>query len=192
MNSGTLRERINTMSTNEIRFRKALEEDISGACELINENFVGNLAESQKGDGFLSICFDWDQLKEMADDGVMIVALSGSQVVGFLCTQTCEYNRKNIPHAKTMIEKLSGEIDEQSTLVCGPVCVSSSFRGLGIFERMYAALEQEADGIYSAGITFISESNPRSIAAHVDKVGMSPAGDFGHDSKKFKIFRRNF
>lgn len=180
------------MTANNIDFRVALDEDIAGACELIKENFVGNLNESQKQDGFLTINFDRDQLKEMADDGVMVVAVSGSRVVGFLCTQTCEYNRKNIPHAKTMIETLSGEIEEQSTLVCGPVCISSSCRGQNVFERMYAFLIREAKAAYDSGITFVSESNPRSIAAHVKKAGMLAVGEFEQDDKIFKIFRRQF
>lgn len=173
----------------KLLFRRALDEDIAGVCELLKKNFVGNLSESQKRDGFLSIDFDADQLKEMADDGVMIVSICDSRVVGFLTTQTCEYNLK-IPIAKTMIEKLSGDIETHKTLVCGPVCIDSSFRGEGILEQMYEFLAREAEGTYDTGITFVSDNNPRSIAAHENKIGMTTVGEFEEGGKVFKMLRR--
>ena len=179
------------VTASELLFRRALDQDIPGVCELLKANYVGNLSESQRKDGFLSIDFDADQIKEMADDGVMIVALFECRIVGFLTTQTCEYNLK-IPIAKTMIETLSHTIDAHKTLVCGPVCIDSSFRGQGVLEQMYKLLAREAEGTYNTGITFVSDSNPRSIAAHRNKLDMTPAGQFEHEGKVFKIFRHQF
>lgn len=179
------------MDTSKLLFRRALDEDISGICELLEQNFIGNLPESERKDGFLSICFSADQLKEMAENGITIVALFESRVVGFLSTQTCHYNLK-IPIAKTMLETISHAIDEQKTLCCGPVCIDSSFRGQGILEQMYALLAQEKGSTYHSGITFVSERNPRSIAAHSNKLGMTLSGQFGHDGQKYKIFSCNF
>jgi L-amino acid N-acyltransferase YncA len=179
------------MDTNKLTFRRALDEDLAGIHELLERNFAGNLSESQKKDGFLSIRFDGDQLREMADDGIMIVALSGSRVVGFLSTQTCRYNL-TIPIAGAMIETLSDSIEQQRTLVCGPVCIDSEFRGQGVFEQMYAHLIRESSGIYTTGITFVSAGNPRSIAAHRDKLGMTPAGQIEHEGATFQLFRYRF
>lgn len=180
------------MMVDNIQIRRALDSDLDSACDLVKENYVGNLTDAQKQDGFLSICFTRDELKAMADDGVMIVAVLDSKVVGFLCTQTCQYNREHIPIAKTMIDMLSDGIDDQRTLVCGPVCVGSLARGQGLFERMYAFLAEQIHGVYDSGITFVSESNPRSIAAHRDKMGMAPAGVFEHGGKTFQALRHQF
>lgn len=179
---------VQTMDTNKLLFRRASEEDLVGVYELLAQNFAGNLTETQKNDGFLSIYFNADQLKEMADNGVMVVALYRSRVVGFLSTQTCRYNLA-IPIARVMIETLSQSVEQDRTLVCGPVCIDSSLRGQGILEQMYALLVREIAGTYTTGITFISDSNPRSITAHRDKLGMTPAGQFEHDGTTFKIFR---
>ena len=169
-------------------FRRALDEDLAGVYELQAQNLAGNLTESEKKDGFLSICFNAEQLQEMADDGIMIVALRGLRVVGFLSTQTCRYNLA-IPIAKVMIETLSRSIEQDRTLVCGPVCIDSSFRGQGILEQMYALLAREATGTFTTGITFVSASNLRSIAAHRNKLNMTPAGQFEHDGRTFEMFR---
>jgi len=169
-------------------FRRALDEDLVGVYELQVQNHADNLSGSQKKDGFLSICFNAEQLKEMADDGIMIVALCGVRVVGYLSTQTCQYNLE-IPISKVMIETLSHSIEQDRTLVCGPVCIDSSFRGQGILEQMYAHLARESTGTFTTGITFVSASNPRSIAAHRDKLNMIPTGQFEHDGKTFEIFR---
>lgn len=178
-----------TVTAGKLLLRRALDEDIPEVCELLKKNFVDNLTESQKKDGFLSILFTEGELREMADNGVMIVALFESRVVGFLTTQTCEYNLE-IPIARTMVKILSDVIDEHRTLVCGPVCIDGDFRGLGILEQMYGRLALEAEGSYDTGITFVSDSNPRSIAAHRNKLGMTPAGQFEENGKVFRMFRR--
>lgn len=177
------------VNTNTLLFRRALNEDLAGVYELQVQNFADNLTESQKKDGFLSICFNLEQLKEMADDGIMIVALWGLRVVGFLSVQTCRYNLA-IPIAKLMIDTLSHSIEQDKTLVYGPVCIDSSFRGQGILEQMYALLTKEKISTYNTLITFVSTSNPRSIAAHKDKLNMTSAGQFEHDHGTFEILRR--
>ena len=179
------------MSAKDLLFRRALDKDLAGVDELLERNFADNLTDSQKKDGFLSIRFTRDQLREMADDGIMVVALCESRVVGFLSTQSCRYNLA-IPVARTMIESLSDSIEQSRTLVCGPVCIDSAFRGQGILEKMYALLGRETAGIYTTGITFVADGNPRSIAAHRDKLGMTPAGRFEHDGKTFRMFRYRF
>ena len=176
------------VNANTLLFRRALNEDLAGVYELQVQNFADNLTESQKKDGFLSICFNLEQLKEMADDGIMIVALWELRVVGFLGAQTCRYNLA-IPIAKVMIDTLSHSIEQDKTLVYGPVCIDSSFRGQGILEQMYAFLVKETTSTYSTLITFISANNPRSIAVHRDKLSMTPAGQFEHDGRKFVILR---
>ena len=179
------------MDVEKLVFRRALNEDLEGVRELLERNLAGNLSESQKKDGFLSVHFTADQLREMADDGVMIVVLCGSRVVGFLSTQSCRYNL-SIPIARTMLEALSDSIEQHQTLVCGPVCIDSAFRGQGILEQIYALLVEEAADTYNTGVTFVSESNPRSIAAHENKLGMTSVGRFEHDGAVFRIFRYRF
>ena len=88
-----------------------------------------------------------------------------------------------------MIETLSHSIEQHKTLVCGPVCIDRSFRGQGILEQMYTLMARETAGAYTTGVTFVSNSNPRSIAAHRDKLGMTPAGQIEHESETFTIFR---
>ena len=179
------------MISSTLLVRRALDKDIDAVCELLKENFVGNLGDAEKKDGFLSINFEADQLKEMAADGVMIVALFDSRVVAFLTTQTCEYNL-NLPIAKTLVEKLSNTVESHKTLVCGPVCIDSDFRGQGLLEQLYEVLAREAEGTYDTGITFVSDSNPRSIAAHKHKLGMTPVGKFEEEGKLFQMFRHDF
>jgi hypothetical protein len=172
--------------------RRALSDDFEGIFQLQQENFSGNLSETDKPDGFLTVSFTLEQIKELADNGVTVVATTGVGVVGFLSTQTCAYNQ-SIPIAKKLIDTLQARsggppFDLSTSLVCGPVCIKREFRGQGILERMYQRLAQEARETFPTGITFVSRENPRSLYAHEVKLGMTTAGAFEHAGKEFAIF----
>ena len=179
------------MRPDDLLICRASDRDLPGVLDLLELNYTANLTEEQRKDGFLTVRFDAAQLKAMAADGIMIVALRGTRVVGFLSAQSCRFNLA-IPIARTMLESLSKSIEEDRTLVCGPVCIDAACRGQGLFERMYARLIAETAGAYTTGVTFVSDRNPRSIAAHQDKLGMQAAGRFEHDGLRFHIFRLEF
>jgi hypothetical protein len=48
-------------------------------------------------------------------------------------------------------------------------------------------LKDELRGRFDAAVAFIAKSNARSLAAHVDGLGMTLAGDFTHAGKNYWI-----
>lgn len=184
------------MNTQVLNYRKAEDEDFDGIYELQNENFVGNLGEGDRQDGFLSISFSVKQFREMAEpqNGITVVARTHDRVVGYLSAQTCAYNLR-IPIPAMLVEtfeKTYPEIDLEKTLVCGPICVSKDFRGQGILERMYCMLAESAEGKYATAITMISKNNPRSLKAHEIKLGMKDSGSFIFEGKEFQTLYAPF
>lgn len=176
--------------------RKAKDEDFDGIYALQNENFVGNLAESERQDGFLSISFSVEQFREMAEpqNGITVVARMDDRVVGFLSAQTCAYNMRIPIPAKLVetVEETHPEIDLEKTLVCGPVCVSKDYRGRGVLEIMYSVLAEEAKGTYDTAITLIAAKNTRSLKAHEVKLGMKDSGSFDFEGKEFRTLYAPF
>lgn len=148
-------------------------------------------------DGFISVRFTVDDLVEMADNGVTVVAVSSDTTAGVLSAQTCEYNVSRIPLVKEMVKALAGKvfegqaIDTTTSIVCGPVCVAKEFRGLGVMEHMYELLKREAKPNYPLGLTLISQGNPRSLRAH-EKIGMQKVTSFDFDGRTFDALAMSF
>lgn len=181
-----------TTEASNLIIRRAQDGDFKGIFALQSSNYSGNIGSEERQDGFLSIVFSEDKLREMAADGITVVARDGDEIAGFLSTQTCRYNL-DIPLPRTMIESLENsassdaDFDRGSTLVCGPVCIGKQYRGQGILERMYQELAVQAQGKFTTGITFVALENPRSLIAHEKKLGMRPVVRFDFNGKPFQI-----
>lgn len=177
-------------SNEQIVYRVATRADLQGAVELLEENYRGSLSEEGKKDGFISVLFSVDDLIEMSENGVTVVAVCGDTTAGVLSAQSCDYNVRKIPLVKEMVTALTDKIvdgapiDTTQSIVCGPVCVSKEFRGQGVFEKMYDVLKGEAKKNYSLGLTLISQGNPRSLRAH-EKIGMQKVTSFDFDGRTF-------
>lgn len=171
--------------------RKASEADLRNVVELQNANLSSVLTEQEKEDGFLSGGFNEAQYAEMNRSGNVIVAYEGNELVGFLGVGTLEFNR-SYPLPSAMIEKLASisyrgkSLDQYSLCLAGPVCVSKSHRGKGIFQEMYGEMHKISPAEIELVATLVSTSNHRSLAAH-KKVGLEQVGQFDFDGRSFQL-----
>lgn len=171
--------------------RRATEQDFKKVVELQNANLVSVLTEHEKEDGFLSGGFNEVQYAEMSRDGFVIVAYESDELIGFLGVGSLEFNR-SYPLPAAMIEKLSSitykgkTLDQYRLCLAGPVCVSKSHRGKGIFQAMYSEMQNNTSTDVDLIATLISTSNQRSLAAH-EKVGLERIGNFEHDGRSFHL-----
>lgn len=185
------------MESNMIEYKVADDADIEGARLLLDENFRGTLDTDEMKDGFISVRFSFDDLKEMANDGITIVARAGDKIAGVLCTQTCDYNLRKVPLGARLIGAMQDKlisgvpIEADKSLVCGPVCISKDFRGQGVLVKLYDALKIAAAGKFTTGLTLVSQANPRSIRAH-EKLGFEKIETFESDGRPFDAFAMKF
>lgn len=148
-------------------------------------------------EGFISIHFSIEQLVEMTENGVTIVAASGEEIAGVLFAQSSTYNMLHVPLAARMVKVLENlvidgrSISIENSIVCGPVCVSKDYRGLGLLNQLYDCLKLEAKGRFQVGLTFVSQNNPRSLLAH-KKVGMRLLTSFESEGRLFDAFAMRF
>jgi hypothetical protein len=143
-------------------------------------------------EGFLSARFSREQFLEMDRDLAVIVAAQGERIAGYLCASSVELNRR-IPLLAAMMGRypdlrFGGEpVDQLSSFVYGPVCIDHEFRGAGVLTQLYQTLLTELAGRFDVGVAFVSKDNPRSLAAHVSKLGMCNVGDFELNGKHYWI-----
>jgi hypothetical protein len=169
------------MST--ILYRRAAPEDYPAILDLQSTNFIANLHEDDRKQGFLSAQFTAEQTALIAEDLGTMLAVVDDHVAGFLCAFRKEFDTGS-PVIATMLESydrlsFDGEpLSSFSSYIYGPVCIARDYRGRGLLRGLYEAQKKDLAGRFEIGVAFVSRSNPHSLEAHVHGLDMSEAGDF--------------
>jgi hypothetical protein len=166
-----------------LAFRRAEAGDYPGVLRLQSENFIANLSEEERKEGFLSAEFSPEQVARMAEDLGTTIAIVDGELVGFLCAFRNEFD-----HGSPVVAKMLGTYDlirfEGQTLssyrsyIYGPVCIDRAYRRRGLLRGLYEAQRQDLAGQFQVGVAFVSRSNPHSLSAHITGLGMTEVGDF--------------
>jgi hypothetical protein len=164
-------------------FRRAQSEDYSAILKLQAANYVGNLAEAERKDGFLSAEFTRDQVVEMSQDLGIMVAIDSGTLAGYLCAFRNDFSHGSLVLSK-MFEsygrvRFEGKsLDSYSSYVYGPVCIARDYRRRGLLRGLYEAQKEDLAGLFEVGVAFVSRNNPHSLNAHIAGLGMTEAGEF--------------
>lgn len=174
-----------------MNFQKAVKEDLQGIIALQRKNFIKNLTELEKKDGFLSVEFTEKQFMEMNEQSGIIVCKEDTAIYGYLCTSTPKFNRSfKLPSAMYDLypqHTYKGKsLDQYPSLVVGPWCIERSCRGKNIFISMWGVLDTILPKEIELLTTFISIDNTRSLSAAI-KVGMDKIATFQFDAKDFYL-----
>jgi hypothetical protein len=167
----------------KIQYRRARPDDYTAILDLQCANYIANLSEEEREQGFLSAQFTREQTAQIAEDLGTMVALVDDQVVGFLCAF-----RKEFPTGSPVIAKMLETYDRLifegrplsafNSYIYGPVCIGREYRRRGLLHGLYEAQKKDLAGQFEIGAAFVSRDNPHSLSAHVAGLGMSEAGDF--------------
>jgi hypothetical protein len=175
-----------------IVFRRASAADYPAIVLLHRENLYTNLSDQEQKDGFLSLDISEQQLSEANEDLAVIVAIQEQSVVGYVFGTTIDYNRQ-FPLLKYMISlyeetKFQGRLlSNYRSFLYGPVCVAFTHRGTGLVQGLFQELLTQVAGRYEAGTAFVSKNNPRSLRAHIQKLGMEVLRDFEFKGKEYNM-----
>jgi L-amino acid N-acyltransferase YncA len=173
-------------------FHRATDADYAGMLQLQEANLFDNLSPEERKDGFLMARFSAEQFADMNRNAAIVVAEDGGRVAGYACCADIEYSRQ-FPLLTTMIGSfrrtsfLGTPLADSRACIYGPVCVDRASRGKGVFRKLIAVVKEELAGKFDVAVAFIAKSNSRSLAAHVDGLGMIVAGDFRHSDKDYWI-----
>ncbi|MBM2803518.1 MAG: acetyltransferase domain protein [Deltaproteobacteria bacterium] len=171
------------MTTAAVEYRQALSHDYSTIVQLNSANFIANLSEDQRKDGFLSAVFTLEQTAAMAEDLGTTVAIVDGVLAGFLCAFRNDFNHGS-PVVAKMIESydrmwFEGKLlSRYNTYAYGPVCIDRAYRRKGLLRGLYEAQKRELAGKFEVGVALIARNNPHSVQAHVAGLGMTEVGEF--------------
>jgi hypothetical protein len=162
--------------------RWATREDYANILALQETNYIDNLPDNLRKDGFLSARMWESQMDEIGSDAGIAVAYEHGVFLGFFCvSQVKHWQPDSIVH--TLVHSLKTDFqdtrvdDPEKFCVFGPMCITASARGKDVLKNLYDYATSELEGRFHTGVGFISTKNPRSLNA-VAKLGWQPKGVF--------------
>lgn len=178
------------MST--VAFRRATAEDYSAILTLQAANYIANLSEQDRKEGFLSAEFTRHQVAVIAEDLGTMLAVVENEIAGFLCAFRREFPTGSPVIAKMLdsydVSKFEGKLlSSYNTYIYGPVCIHRDHRGRGLLRGLYEAQRRDLAGRFDVGVAFVSRTNPHSLSAHIGGLGMTKVGDFEIKGNRYVI-----
>jgi predicted GNAT superfamily acetyltransferase len=173
-----------------VEYRRALPADYSAIVRLNSANFIANLSENERKDGFLSAVFTLKQIAAMAEDLGITVADVDGNLAGFLCAFRNDFDHGS-PVVAKMIESygrvhFEGQLlSRYNSYAYGPVCLDRAHRRKGLLRGLYEAQKLDLAGQFAVGVALIARNNPHSMHAHVEGLGMTEVGEFEANGNLF-------
>ena len=173
-----------------IVYRRAKPKDYAEILNLQAANFIANLSESERKEGFLSAQFSPEQTAQIAEDLGTIVAVVDDHVAGFLCAFRKEFDTGSPVIAKMLASyhQLTFEgrpLSAFDSYIYGPICIGREYRRRGLLRGLYEAQKKDLAGQFEIGVAFVSRDNPHSLSAHLGGLGMIEAGDFSVNNASY-------
>jgi uncharacterized protein (DUF1330 family) len=167
-----------TCSGGTMIYRNATVSDIPMISALQLKYHVSTISEADRANGFVTTLFTEEQLQELIEtENGIAIACDGDGVVGYAMAASWDYWSKwplfqhmikDLEHTEYMGQTLSVENSYQY----GPVCIDTAYRGKDVLPRLFDFSRAQMNQRYPILITFINHINPRSYAAHVNKLGL--------------------
>jgi hypothetical protein len=173
-------------------FRRATGRDWPGILALQEANLFENLDAEARRDGFLSARFSAADFARMDHEAAVVVAEDAGRIAGYACSATIAGSQA-MPILAAMIATfhrvsfLGNVLADSRVAIYGPVCVEQAARGRGAFRGLIGKLKEELAGRFEVAAAFIAKSNQRSLAAHVEGLGMTLVGDYEFEGKRLWI-----
>ncbi len=159
---------------------------------LQRENFITNLSDEERKEGFLSAQFTPEQVAAMAEDLGTTVVIVENEVAGFVCAFRREFDTGSPVIAKMLesydLFRFEGTLlSRYRSYLYGPVCIGRQYRRSGLLRGLYQAQIAELAGQFEVGAAFVARNNLHSLAAHVSGLGMTVVGDFEVKGNRYAL-----
>ena len=130
---------------------------------------------------------------QMNADVAVVVAEADGAIAGYLCGSSVEFNRRFALLAAMIerypqIEWRRRPLDRYAELRVRPGMRRSTVSRQRYVARLVSARCCRAvAGRFEVGVAFVAQDNPRSLAAHVQGLGMDDVADFEFNERRYRI-----
>ena len=180
-----------------IRLKQAeTNRELQDILILQKKNLKENIStEELNQEGFVTLNHSMATLELMNSYEGQIIAVEDGVVIGYALVMVSDV-KDEIPVLKPMFELLNvlsykyRKISESKYYIMGQVCIEKSYRGKGIFAKLYDKHKEALASKYEYCITEVSSSNVRSLKAHA-KVGFETIHSFSDVTDTWNILLLN-
>jgi hypothetical protein len=170
--------------------RLGTDVDILGILAIQADNLLANLPADRREDGFVTTPFTPELLQELLEQqGVFVTVKDGRVIAYALAGSWTFFDRWPIfPLMVSLLptwEFQNQPLNAAQTFQYGPVCIDRQFRGQQVLPDLFEVLRRNFVDRYTYGVTFINQLNPRSFAAHTQKLNWQPVGEFEFNQGNF-------
>lgn len=178
-----------------VNCRRMEDSDLEGIIAIQNESLLGKVAEADLKDGFVQGDFSADDFRKFDRDVAVMVAEDDGKLAGYLCTSHLELHQgkellKTISKRTESIDFDGKPLAQYKIVMTGPICISKSQRGKGIFESIYNAFFETFGKDFEVAMCFVDDANPRSLAAHENKLQMRVVDTFEFGGRTYNLLAR--
>lgn len=172
-------------------YRMATTEDVAGISELQKLYHVDTVSEADKPDGFVTTLFTPEQFQSLIEkENGIALALDDGQIVGYAMAASWHYWSQwpffqHMIAGLAQIEYLGRRLSMDNSYQYGPICIHKDYRGGEALPNLFELSRQSMEKRFPVLITFINHINPRSYAAHVDKLGLDVIKNFQFNGNNY-------
>jgi ribosomal protein S18 acetylase RimI-like enzyme len=148
------------------------DQEIWQLLDLQQKNLSKNVSEDvANNQGFVTVVHDFELLSRMNQTVPQIIAKDGDELIAYALVMP-ESFRNDIPVLTAMFELMDGLeykgklIKDVQYYAMGQICVAENYRGMGIFDGLYAKHKETLSVRFELCVTEIAKRNTRSLAAH--------------------------
>lgn len=182
---------MNASRQSHTEYRTATLDDIPQILTLHARYQVDTISDDDRKDGFITTSFNEEQLTDIIQkEQGLFLAVKNETIVAYVMAASWQF-WSQWPLFAHMIKSLPEKTYQGHALSIdnsyqyGPACVDKSVRGSGIFEGVFDFALKEMSRRYPVLITFINKINPRSFAAHTQKVGLDVVNEFEFNNNQY-------
>lgn len=181
--------------------RLATRDDLEGLAALEARYFIGNLDPAEHSEGFISVLHSRAWFARAIDDrGVHVAVTREQEVVGFIVvTAAPVHSATGLPPVVRAMVDLAGTLEFGGAPIAsrryalrGPVCISKSARGQGIYSAFNAVTAAAYRDRFDIGVLFVSADNPRSLHTTTTKLGAHALAEFEAEGRRFHFLAFEF
>ncbi len=158
--------------------------------------YVGNLDESEKAHGFISILHPREWFSWAVDSaGIHVGSDDDGAIMGFIGVTdpppreglgSFPIIREVLQLAETL-EFHGRPIAQQRFALRGPVLIDRSARGRGLYAAFNAFTREAYKDRFDLGVLFVAAGNPRSLHTTTTKLGAEQLATFNVGSKQYHV-----
>jgi hypothetical protein len=174
-----------------MKILRAEMADLEEIMDLHKQYHINSISPEDKPDGFVTTNFTPEQLQALVEkERGIIIAKDENRVIAYAMAASWQF-WADWPLFAHMIEKLPenhfrGQVlNAENSYQYGPVCIDKSYRGSGVFEKIFYASLESMMPRYSLMVTFINQINHRSYKAHTQKVKMETVNTFEFNNNNY-------